>query len=176
MEGIALLVVQRRIENVLSYVSAAAVAVMMVITVIDVLVRYLTPWNVPGSYSFVSLAFVFVIYLGLALAQRENAHIAIDMLYARLLRPVRRLIQGIQLLVLFSFFAALTWFTGVSAWENYAMGDTILGAIAVLTWPARIMIPIGLFFLSARLLNQLVMLVFWNSLIEERHEAQIEEV
>ncbi|WP_168798056.1 TRAP transporter small permease [Pacificoceanicola onchidii] len=167
---------QKQLENTLSYVSAAAVAFMMVITVADVLVRYLTPWNVPGSYSFVSLAFVFVIYLGLALAQRENAHIAIEALYDKLPRPMRKAMQGTQLAVLFAFTAALTWFTGVSAWENYTMGDTILGAIAVLTWPARIMIPIGLFFLAARFLKQLGQLVFQDSLIEDRHEALHEEV
>ncbi|NOD85902.1 MULTISPECIES: TRAP transporter small permease [Roseobacteraceae] len=167
---------QRQLENTLSYISAAAVAFMMIITVADVLVRYLTPWNVPGSYSFVSLAFVFVIYLGLALAQRENAHIAIEALYGKMPRSARKVVQGLQLAVLFGFIAALTWYTGVSAWKNYSMGDTILGAIAVVTWPARIMIPIGLFFLAARFLKQFYQLVFQDSLIEERHEPQHEEV
>lgn len=167
---------QRQMEDILSYISAVAVAFMMVITVADVLVRYLTSHNVPGSYSFVSLAFVFVIYLGLALAQRENSHIAIDALYDKFPRPLRKTLQGVQLLVMLLFFAGLTWYTGVSAWENYSMGDTILGAIAVFTWPARIMIPIGMFFLSFRFLSQLVELVVQDVLIEERHAAPLEEI
>jgi TRAP-type C4-dicarboxylate transport system permease small subunit len=74
------------------------------------------------------------------------------------------------------FSGALAWYTGVSAWENYSMGDTILGAIAVLTWPARVMIPIGMFFLTLRFLTQLIRLLKEDSLIEERHEAQHEEL
>ena len=84
---------------------------MMVITVADVLVRYLTPRNVPGSYEYVSLLFVLVIYLGLAYAQRENSHIAIDALYSRLPRPYRKLLQLFQLGTFLLFSATLTWYT-----------------------------------------------------------------
>ena len=157
----------RQLENILSYLSALAVAFMMIITVADVLVRYLTSYSVPGSYAFVSLSFVFVIYLGLSVAQRENSHIAIDVLYNQLTRGQRKLLQCLQLIVFGAFFAALTWYSAVTAWENYHLNDTILGAIQVVTWPARIMIPIGFLFLTLRMLVQLYGLISRDELIEE---------
>lgn len=158
---------QSQLENILSYVSALAVAFMMIITVADVIVRYVTPFSVPGSYAFVSLSFVFVIYLGLSVAQRENSHIAIDALYNLLGRSQRKILQVIQLTVFGSFFGALTWYSAVTAWENYQLNDTILGAIQVVTWPARVMIPIGFFFLTLRMATQLYGLLVRDELIEE---------
>ena len=163
---------QRQLENLLSYISATAVAFMMVVTVADVVVRYVTPFSVPGSYAFVSLSFVFVIYLGLSVAQRENSHIAIDALYNKLGRSQRKVLQILQLAVFSAFFAALTWYSAVTAWENYQLNDTILGAIQVVTWPARVMIPIGFFFLTLRMLVQLYGLIARDELIEETADNQ----
>ena len=171
----ALLSAQRHVEDILSYVSAAAVAAMMVITVADVLVRYLTTTNVPGSYEYVSLLFVLVIYLGLAFAQRENSHIAIDALYSRLPRRYRKLLQLFQLSAFFIFASTLTWYTAASTWDNYVLGDTILGAISVVTWPSRLTISIGFLVLSLRFLIQLVNLVFQDKLIEEEAPTTLVE-
>ena len=171
----ALLSVQRHIEDILTYFSAAAVAAMMVITVADVLVRYLTPTNVPGSYEYVSLLFVLVIYLGLAYAQRENSHIAIDALYSRLPRRWRKLLQFLQLSAFLVFAAALTWYTAAVTWDNYVLGDTILGAISVVTWPSRLTISIGFLVLAFRFLIQLLNLVILDKLIEEEAPATLVE-
>lgn len=162
---------QRQLENSLSYLSALAVAFMMLITVADVIVRNFTPFSVPGSYAFVSLAFVFVIYLGLSVAQRENSHIAIDALYNNLGRGPRKILQIVQLSVFGAFFGALTWYSAVTAWENYQLNDTILGAIQVVTWPARIMIPVGFLFLTLRMAVQLYGLLAHDKLIEDTDEA-----
>ena len=170
-----LLSVQRHIEDILTYVSAAAVAAMMVITIADVIVRYLTPTNVPGSYEYVSLLFVLVIYLGLAYAQRENSHIAIDALYSRLPRRYRKLLQLFQLGVFLIFAAALTWYTAAVTWDNYVFGDTILGAISVVTWPSRLTISIGFLFLSFRFLIQLLNLIILDKLIEEEAPTTLVE-
>ena len=171
----ALLSAQRHVEDILGYVSAAAVAAMMVITVADVLVRYLTTTNVPGSYEYVSLLFVLVIYLGLAFAQRENSHIAIDALYSKLHRRWRKLLQFIQLSVFFVFASTLTWYTAASAWGNYVLGDTILGAISVVTWPSRMTIAIGFLALSLRFMVQLMNLVIQDKLIEEEAPTTLVE-
>lgn len=158
---------QRHLEDSLGYISAIAVAFMMAITVADVLVRFLTSYSVPGSYAFVSLAFVPVIFLGLAAAQRDDQHIVVDALYNKLGRGPKKLLQVAQLAVLLLFFAGLTWYTGLSAWQNFVRNDTILGAIQVPTWPARAMIPLGFLFLTLRLLVQLVALLGRDELIEE---------
>ncbi len=158
---------QDRFEEWLCYVSALAVAVMMVITTAEVIARGAFYKSVPGSYEYVSLLFVYLIYLGLAFAQRRDAHITISLVYDKLPRKSRQIIQGTFLLIALLFFAALTWTSGVSAWSNYALGDTVLGTIEIQTWWARAGVPVGCALLALRFLTQFLRLVTRGELYEE---------
>lgn len=158
---------QRRLEEIACYVSALAVATMMTITVCEVLARALFSKSLPGAYEYVSLMFVYLIYLGLGFSQRRDAHITVGILYDQLPRGVRRVVEGAYLLFAFVFFAALTWTSAVSAWTNFAMGDTILGIVEVKTWWARAGIPVGLGLFSLRFLIQLIALIAQDELLEE---------
>ncbi len=158
---------QDRLEEFFCYVSALAVAFMMLITTLEVIARAAFYKSVPGSYEYVSLLFVYLIYLGLAFSQRRDAHITIGIVYDRLPRKARQIIQGIFLLAAFVFFVALTWTSGVSAWTNYVLGDTVLGVIQVTTWWARAGVPVGCALFSLRFLTQLCCLVTSGELLEE---------
>lgn len=155
------------LEELACYVSALAVAVMMSITTLEVIARAAFYKSVPGSYEYVSLLFVYLIYLGLAFSQRRDAHITIGIVYDHLPRKARQIVQGTYLLVAFVFFAALTWTSAVSAWSNYSLGDTVLGAIEVTTWWARAGVPVGCALFSLRFLTQLCCLVTSGELYEE---------
>ena len=158
---------QDRLEELLCYISALAGAVMMTITTVEVIARGAFYTSVPGSYEYVSLLFVYLIFLGLAFSQRRDAHIAIGIVYDRLPRKTRQIVQGIFLFVAFVFFAAITWTSAVSTWNNYVMGDTMLGAIEIHTWWARAGVPAGCALFSLRFLTQLCCLVTSGELYEE---------
>ena len=161
---------QDRLEELLCYISALAVAAMMIITTLEVFVRAAFYKSVPGSYEFVSLLFVYLIFLGLAFSQRHDAHISISIIYDNLPRKARQIVQGTFLLTAFIFFALITWTSGVSTWNNYVLGDTVLGAIEVKTWWSRAGVPVGCALFSLRFLTQLCCLVLSGELYEERAE------
>ncbi|WP_171130364.1 MULTISPECIES: TRAP transporter small permease [unclassified Ruegeria] len=163
---------QRRLEEIACYFSALAVATMMSITVLEVVARGIFKISVPGSYEYVSLMFVYLIYLGLAFSQRRDAHITVGVLYDHLPRGARKTSQAIYLLVACLFFSALTWTSAVSAFSAYVMGDTVLGIIEVKTWWARAGIPVGLALLSLRFLVQLYYLITQDLLLEEAAESE----
>ena len=158
---------QNRLEELLCYVSALAVAVMMVITTAEVIARALFFKSVPGSYEYTSLLFVYLIYLGLAFSQRRDAHITIGIVYDHLPRKARQIVQGVFLVVAFLFFAGLTWTSAVSTWNNYVLGDTVLGVIQVQTWWAHAAVPAGCILFSLRFLTQFICLVASGELYEE---------
>lgn len=161
------LLVQKKLEEIACYMSAMAVATMMTITVLEVLARALFSRSLPGAYEYVSLMFVYLIYLGLGYSQRHDAHITVGILYDHMPRSVRKTIEGVYLLAAFLFFSMLTWTSAESAWTNYLMGDTVLGIIEVKTWWARAGIPIGLALFALRFLTQLVHLITKNELFED---------
>lgn len=158
---------QIRAEEWLSYISAVAIGFMMVITVADVVARRLFHGHVQGSYEYVALLFVYLIFFGLAYAQRQDAHITIGILYDRLPRKARLSTEGVLLVISFILFSALTWYTAKSAWVNFLLGDTLLGSIQVATWPSRVGVPLGCGMLALRLLVQIVRLVGRGELYEE---------
>ncbi|WP_368185908.1 TRAP transporter small permease [Aestuariibius sp. HNIBRBA575] len=168
---------QRKLEEIACYVSALAVASMMMITVVEVMARALFSKSLPGAYEYVSLLFVYLIYLGLGFSQRRDAHITVGLVYDHIPRPARKTVQAIYLLVACVFFAALSWTSAVSAWTNYSMGDTILGIVEVKTWWARAGIPIGLALFSLRFLIQLSHVITKDVLLEEaaKHEFATQE-
>lgn len=165
---------QDRLEELFCYVSALAVAFMMSITTIEVIARAGFSQSIPGSYEYVALLFVYLIYLGLAFSQRRDAHIAIGFAYDMLPRKARQVVQGSFLLVAFVFFAALTWTSAVSVWSNYVLGDTVLGAIEVKTWWARAGVPVGCALFSLRFLTQFCCLVASGELLEETAARKFE--
>lgn len=158
---------QRKLEEIACYASALAVATMMTITVLEVLARALFKVSLPGAYEYVSLMFVYLIYLGLGYTQRRDAHISVGILYDHFPRGFRKIIQAMYLTIAVLFFGALTWTSGVSAWSNFLLGDTVLGIVEVKTWWARAGIPVGLALFTARFLLQLINLFKNNVLLEE---------
>lgn len=158
---------QIKAEEGLCYISAIAIAAMMVITVADVVARRFFHLHVKGSYEYVALLFVYLIYFGLAYAQRNDAHITIGILYDRLPRKARLPIEGVLLSISFILFSTLTWYTAQSTWFNYQMGDTMLGSIQVVTWPSRVGVPVGCGMFALRFLTQLIGVVKKGALYEE---------
>lgn len=156
-----------KVEDWITILAAVAIAAMMVITTTDVIARRAFDIHVKGSYEFVMLLFVYVIFFGLAYCQRQDSHITVGILYDRLTKKARRSIEGVVLVISFVLFALITWHSALSAWFNLQAGDTILGAMPVLTWPSRIGVPVGTGLLSLRLLVQIVRLVMRGELYEE---------
>lgn len=166
------LLLQSKLEEIACYVSAMAVATMMSITVLEVFARALFKISVPGSYEYVSLLFVYLIYLGLGFSQRRDAHITVGIMYDHMPRRGRKIVQGLYLFGACLFFAALTWTSAASAWNAYVMGDTVLGVVEVKTWWARAGIPVGLGLFSTRFLIQLIRLTTNDVLLEDATEAE----
>lgn len=166
---------QGKAEEWLTLLAAVAVGAMMVITTADVVMRRVFEVHVKGSYVFVALLFVFVIFFGLAYAQRQDAHISIGVVYDRLPRKARRPIEGVALVISLVLFCLVTWYSAQSAWFNFLAGDTLLGAIPVVTWPSRFAVPVGAGLLSLRFLVQIIRLARRGELFEEaviRGEAE----
>lgn len=163
---------QDRLEEWVCYVSAFAVAVMMVITTVEVIGRSIFYASVPGSYEYVSLLFVYLIYLGLAYSQRRDAHITISLVYDYLPRKARQIVQGAFLLIAMVFFAVLTVTSADSTLSNYVLGDTVLGTIEIETWWARAGVPVGCGLLALRFLTQFLRLATTGELYEEEAARQ----
>lgn len=69
-----------RAERLLTWVVAASLAAMMVLTFVDVVARKLLGAGVPGSVEVTELLMLGVVFAGLPLASLKGEHIVFDML------------------------------------------------------------------------------------------------
>ena len=158
---------QSNAEEWLSLGGGIAIALMMVVTTLDVVMRKIFLNLIPGSYEFVTLTFVVVVFWSLAQTQREHGHVSLNYLYNKLPRRGKLYTLGVTLFLSGAIFVLATLSSAREAIWAFRTGDVIMGLLPMLTWPSRLAIAIGTGFLSWRLIAQFVQLIRKGELPDE---------
>lgn len=138
-------------ERWLGGVAAGIVMVMMCLTSIDVVLRYVFNSPLPGVYELQEFLLVGVVFLGLAYTQSLRGHINVDLLPNRLSPPVQIKLSILAHVTSLIIFAIITWQSGIRAWTALVTGQCREGLISYPLWPAKWMLAIGTGFLCFRL-------------------------
>lgn len=141
------------ISLVLGYVAQAMVLILIASMLYEVVARYVfgapTLWAFDVAYMSTGILFV----LGAAQALREDAHVRIDFLSARLPVRVRGAIDGTAfLLILCPIFTWLAVVAGQRTWRAWTTGEVeTVSPWAPLMWPFYSALMIGLAALALQL-------------------------
>ncbi len=144
------------ISTSLGYASYAMVLILVAAMVYEVVARYIfgapTAWAFDIAYMCTGVLFV----LGAAQALREDAHVRIDFLSARLPVRMREVIEGgIYLLVLGPIFSLLTMIAAQRTWRAWTTGEVEhVSPWAPLMWPFYSALTIGLAGLTLQILAE----------------------
>lgn len=140
----------------LGLLGAALVAVMMLIVVYEVFMRYFlrspTLWVAEVS----EFLLVYCVFLEVAWVMRINGHIRIDLVYSRL-SPKRQTILSITTTALSIFFCAVfTWLTWERAWKALKLSETSGGGLfSVPMFPILIILPLGSLLLTIQCIRDI---------------------
>lgn len=148
----------RHLENWAMLLVATALFSMMLITVINVVLRYIFNAPLVWSYEVISdylLAISF--FLALSYTLREHGHIALDSVIRRIQSPHARSAIGLVCdLFALALFLGICYEGSLTTHSSWANDYSLPGAIPLPAWPAYIMIPIGSGLISIRLICQIV--------------------
>lgn len=147
---------QVNLEKGLTLAAATIIAVMMLLTAASVVMRRVFNSPIRGDYEYITLLFVFTVFFGLAYAQSRHQHIRIGVVRDRLSPRQRHYVDIVVLTISLGLFLILTWRSAIQTAWALEMGDTILGAIQVQTWPPRLAVAVGTGLLCLRIFVQLV--------------------
>jgi len=140
-----------RLERVVEWLMALALAVMVVVIGANVVLRYVFNTGMPAAEEIARLMFVWMIFLGAILALAHGAHLGMEIIQAHLPAPVRRTCAIVShVLMLYAL-----WLFLQGSWQQTVIGmDTYS---TVLHFPTALMAASGL-------LCSIVMLpmVAWN--------------
>src|ERR671924_1329100 len=115
---------ERRADAVLGIAASAILFVMMCLTFVDVVGRYLFSRPIRGGFEITELALLVLIFAGLPLVSHGDEHVTMDFI-DRMLPPraVDALVRLVHALVAAMFFF-LTWQMLIKAGRISSYGDT----------------------------------------------------
>ena len=109
------------LSRLLGYMSAVMLGLLMMITVVDVICRYIFNAPLTGATEISELLMVLVVFLSLAWVSVERSHIRVDLLVNMWPRKVQLVVEVVTLLLSLSAYLIITW---QSAQESMDVKET----------------------------------------------------
>ncbi|MGR3372249.1 TRAP transporter small permease [Pseudooceanicola nanhaiensis] len=142
-----------RIETALVAVSAAAMAAIMCIVVLDVVMRYAFAAPLVWSYDVIGLYLVgTVFFFALSDTMQHHGHIALDVFLPYIPHRLRHAAQSLGFAASTLLILAITWLEFREAQSAFLADDRIAAVIAFPTWVAHAVLTLGMGVLALRLL------------------------
>lgn len=158
-----------RLDLLLASVAAGIVAIMMVLTSLDVAMRYAFNSPLPWVYDVTILyllpaAFVF----GFSYTLRSNNHISVDFFARWLPVSIQKYWATLSSAVAGIIFLYIAFIASEVAWDAWVNEDVMFGTLNWLMWPSNAVIPIGLAPLALR--------CFHSALCSARRDLKLPDV
>ncbi|HWK61766.1 MAG TPA: TRAP transporter small permease [Eoetvoesiella sp.] len=118
----------------LTLVAGLALALMMLVTMADVLLRNLFSVPILGTYDIVETLMVFVVFLGIGEAFLDDTHIMVDVVDHFVGPRSVHVLKVIALLLAVVFLGLLLRYMPAPAWEAYVYGDRKPDLPILLAW------------------------------------------
>jgi TRAP-type C4-dicarboxylate transport system permease small subunit len=127
----------------LNLVSGILLAIMMFMTVIDVVVRKMLGQFFSGSYELTLLLLTMIVFLGFGYANDFKEHVVIDVLYEALPRTGKRVFSIIASLLNLTIVSVMCFVVFKQAFRLYASG-AYTSSLRIPHWPFAILGAVGL--------------------------------
>lgn len=130
------------ISKVLLAVSAAVLTLMMLLTAVDVVMRYIFKLPIPGAFELAEYMMAFVVPFAIAYCAEQNGHVSVELFYKKLPRLLQELLRYLIALLTISFAGIMTWQNILYIGETY--GDHLASSVLLIpAWPFIIPVSIG---------------------------------
>jgi TRAP-type mannitol/chloroaromatic compound transport system permease small subunit len=128
----------------LGSVSGAIVAALMMLTVIDIILRKIAGHGVPAIVEYSEVLLVVSVFFAIASAQVEGFHVSTTVFTSRLPLGGRRFVELAGAVLGSVVVACMALVATNAAWVSFATGEYRFGLAAVIVWPARAAVALGL--------------------------------
>jgi TRAP-type C4-dicarboxylate transport system permease small subunit len=145
-----------QISRAMALISAVALSVMMLLTVIDVSGRYL--FNIPlnGAWEMIGLSLVCAGTWALAKCQQEKGHVNVTVLLHRFSPRIEASILGFGYLLGLFAFSIIAWGAFTRAYRYFSETGHYTDMLHIPYFPFMLMMAIGIGILALSLLVDLL--------------------
>lgn len=111
------------LDKVLGFMAAVVLMLLMIVTFIDVLGRYLLSAPLPGAFELTEIMMAMLIFAGLPLVSRANQHVTVNLIIGILSPKIRHFQQLITQIIMAFVLAVMAWRMWIKATEMLKQGD-----------------------------------------------------
>lgn len=115
---------ERRVDAVLGIAASAILFLMMLLTFVDVVARYLFNFPLRGGFEVTELMLLVLIFAGLPLVSHADEHVTMDFIDRVLPEAGRRLVVRVVHVICAAVMFFLTWQVWIKAGRISGYGDT----------------------------------------------------
>jgi len=145
-------------SRILSYLSMAALGIMLFLGAGDVIGRYFFNIPIKGTQEICEILLPAVALFAWAYTQSLDRHVSVDILMDRLSSQKRRVINCFTLFVSLILFAVILWKGAELALRSWKTGE-LVNTIYIPIAPFQFFTAIGAFFMCLELIAQIMMLI-----------------
>lgn len=114
---------ERLLDQALGLLAAVVLMLMMIVTFVDVLGRYLFLAPLPGAFELTEIMMAMLIFAGLPLVCRANQHVTVNLIVGLLSPKIRRFQRLITQVLMVIVLAVMSWRMWIKAADMLEQGD-----------------------------------------------------
>ena len=107
------------IVSVLKSIAMGILALMMLLTAMDVIFRYMFNRPITGSYELIEFMMAILVSFGIAYCALEGGHVSVDLVVARFPKKTQAIIETITSFLSLGLFILITWQNVLYIKENF---------------------------------------------------------
>lgn len=131
------------ISKVLLAVSAAVLTLMMLLTAVDVVMRYIFRLPIPGAFELTEYMMAFIIPFAVAYCGEQNGHVSVELFYKKFPKIIQNILRVLISILTISFAGIMTWQNILYIGETH--GDHLASSVLLIpTYPFIIPVSVGL--------------------------------
>jgi TRAP-type C4-dicarboxylate transport system permease small subunit len=144
------------IEDWMNLFSVSIIMFLMFFSVSEIIGRYVFNAPIPGHVEIVELIMAGVVFLGIAHTEKEGGHVHMELFLNRVLKNRSfHVAEALNVVLSFCVYLIILIYSTQSTISAYQVGDTT-GYLYWPTWPSKLAIPIGSFFLCLRFVIEFI--------------------
>lgn len=129
---------------------------LAIIGTVDVLGTELFGTPLQSALEFTEAGLAVIVFMGLGLAQRNQAHVTVDILSAQFRGVLRAIAHGSALIAAIVVFGYLAWRSGIAASESWAIDERKMGGTNFPVYPGKTAVSLGCLIAMLESLRQFV--------------------
>lgn len=141
------------IEDAANLLAAAAIMVLMMLGVLQIVMRTVFNNPINGYIDLVELSMASMAFLGAAYTQRLGSHIRMEMLIGRLSGRSLWALEALGTALAMFIIGVLIYYSFGHFLRSYTLGDTTIDA-EFQVWPSKLLVPIAFSIWWVRLVLQ----------------------